>query len=102
MISDYFPKNKLAMALSTYSMGVFLGMGLSIVIGAGLISTLPTEGMVRVPVFYQYHRYGIRAALSSVFHGFHFLRLNDDQILADCAVHHRWDCDDFVFLDGVE
>lgn len=51
MISDYFPKNKLATALSTYSMGVFLGMGLSIVIGAGLIATLPKEGMVEVPVF---------------------------------------------------
>jgi MFS family permease len=51
IISDYFPKNKLATALSTYSMGVFLGMGLAIVIGAGLISTLPTSGMVHVPVF---------------------------------------------------
>jgi MFS family permease len=51
MISDYFPKNKLATALSTYSMGVFLGMGLAIVIGAGLISTLPTSGIVHVPIF---------------------------------------------------
>ncbi len=51
IITDYFPKNKLATALSTYSMGVFLGMGLSIVIGAGLISTLPTSGMVNVPIF---------------------------------------------------
>jgi len=51
LISDYFPPNKLSRALSTYSMGVFLGMGLAILIGAGLISTLPTEGMVQVPVF---------------------------------------------------
>lgn len=50
MISDYFPKNKLATALGTYSMGVFLGMGLAIVVGAGLISTLPASGMVQVPV----------------------------------------------------
>lgn len=51
MISDYFPKNKLASALSTYSMGVFLGMGLAIVVGAGLIGALPKEGMVEVPLF---------------------------------------------------
>jgi MFS family permease len=51
MISDYFPKNKLATALSTYSMGVFLGSGLAILIGASIIGTLPTSGLVYVPVF---------------------------------------------------
>jgi MFS family permease len=50
MITDYFPKNKLARALSTYSMGVFLGSGLAILIGAALISRLPTTGMVHVPI----------------------------------------------------
>lgn len=48
IITDYFPKNRLARALSTYSMGVFLGSGLAILIGAALISTLPTTGMVHV------------------------------------------------------
>ena len=51
LISDYFPTNKLSRALSTYSMGVFLGMGLAILVGAGLISALPTEGMVQIPIF---------------------------------------------------
>ena len=51
MISDYFPKNKLATALSTYSMGIFMGMGLAIVFGSVLISTLPTSGLVHVPIF---------------------------------------------------
>lgn len=51
LISDYFPPSKLSRALSTYSMGVFLGMGLAIVVGAGLISALPTEGMVHIPIF---------------------------------------------------
>lgn len=51
LISDYFPPSKLSRALSTYSMGVFLGMGLAILVGAGLISTLPTEGMVHIPIF---------------------------------------------------
>lgn len=51
LISDYFPPSKLSRALSTYSMGVFLGMGLAILVGAGLISALPTEGMVHIPIF---------------------------------------------------
>lgn len=51
IISDYFPKSKLSLAISTYSMGVFLGMGLAILVGASLIGGLPTEGMVTVPVF---------------------------------------------------
>ena len=50
MITDYFPKNRLARALSTYSMGVFLGSGLAILIGAALISGLPTSGTVHVPI----------------------------------------------------
>ena len=51
MITDYFPKNKLSTALSTYSMGVFLGMGLAILIGASLIGGLPTSGTVHIPIF---------------------------------------------------
>jgi MFS family permease len=50
MITDYFPKNKLSTALSTYSMGIFLGSGLALFIGAMLISSLPTSGMVTVPI----------------------------------------------------
>jgi MFS family permease len=50
MITDYFPKNKLARALSVYSMGIFIGSGLAIVIGAALISKLPTSGTIHVPI----------------------------------------------------
>jgi MFS family permease len=50
IISDYFPRNKLATALSTYSMGIFLGSGLAILIGAGLVSTLPTTGTTHIPL----------------------------------------------------
>ena len=50
MISDYFPQNKLARALSTYSMGIFLGSGLAILIGASLIGGLPTSGTVHIPI----------------------------------------------------
>jgi MFS family permease len=50
MIADYFPKNRLATALSVYSSGIFLGSGIALLIGAGIIATLPTEGMVEVPI----------------------------------------------------
>lgn len=33
MITDYFPKHKLATALSVYAMGIYLGSGLALVIG---------------------------------------------------------------------
>jgi MFS family permease len=50
MITDYFPKNKLSTALSTYSMGIFLGSGLALLIGAGLVAGLPTSGTTHVPI----------------------------------------------------
>jgi MFS family permease len=51
IIADYFPKNRLARALSTYSMGIFIGSGLAILIGAGIVSTLPTSGTIHLPLF---------------------------------------------------
>jgi MFS family permease len=51
MISDLFPKRKLAMAMSIFTMGIFLGSGLALAIGAGLVANLPTEGMLQVPIF---------------------------------------------------
>ena len=50
MITDYFPKRKLAIALSVFTMGIFLGSGLALAIGAGLVAGLPTEGTVAVPL----------------------------------------------------
>jgi MFS family permease len=51
IIADLFPKNRLATALSLFSMGVFLGSGLATLIGSGIIAHLPTEGLVTIPVF---------------------------------------------------
>ena len=54
MISDYFPKERLSFALSVYSMGIYIGSGLSLVI-AGLtlqlvsvqeVWTLPLVGTI--------------------------------------------------------
>jgi MFS family permease len=49
IITDYFPKNKLATALSTYSMGIFLGSGLALLIGSQLVGNLPTSGTMHIP-----------------------------------------------------
>ncbi|UTA68887.1 MFS transporter [Emticicia sp. 21SJ11W-3] len=45
MISDYFPKKKLGTALGIYNMGVFLGSGLSILIGAAIRSMVGQENI---------------------------------------------------------
>lgn len=51
MIADMFPKKRLATALSLYSMGIFLGSGLAMLIGSGIVAKMPTKGMFKVPVF---------------------------------------------------
>lgn len=51
MIADMFPKNRLATAMSVFTIGIFLGTGLATLIGSGIVAKLPTEGMVNVPVF---------------------------------------------------
>jgi MFS family permease len=51
MISDLFPKSRLATALSVFSLGVFLGSGIAMLIGSGIVAHLPTEGMLTVPIF---------------------------------------------------
>ena len=51
MIADLFPKKRLATALSVFSLGVFLGSGLAMLIGSGIVAKLPKEGMVNVPIF---------------------------------------------------
>jgi MFS family permease len=50
MITDYFPKRKLGIAMSVFTMGIFLGSGLALAIGAGLVAHLPKEGMLHVAI----------------------------------------------------
>lgn len=47
MIGDYFPKDKLATAFGIYSMGIYIGTGIAIVIG-GLLLKLSGDGTVWV------------------------------------------------------
>ncbi len=54
MLADYFPREKLATAISVYSAGVYIGSGVAVLIGAWLVSiggdartvTLPLVGEV--------------------------------------------------------
>lgn len=43
---DYFRKEQLARAMSTYSVGVFLGSGLAFVVGGALISSVPESAIL--------------------------------------------------------
>ncbi len=51
MISDYFPKNKLGIAMSVFSLGIFLGSGIALLIGSGLVANLPQSGLTNIPIF---------------------------------------------------
>lgn len=43
IIGDYFPSEKHGRAMSTYSVGVFLGSGLAFLVGGALIASIPSE-----------------------------------------------------------
>ncbi len=45
MISDYFPKKKLGTAMSIYNMGVYLGSGISILLGAAIRAMIGQENI---------------------------------------------------------
>jgi hypothetical protein len=43
-------------AMSVFTLGIFLGSGLALAIGAGLVANLPKEGTVYIPILgYIYH-----------------------------------------------
>lgn len=50
MLADYFPPNKVGRAISVYSMGIFLGIGLAYVGGGALISLFGEYESIAVPV----------------------------------------------------
>lgn len=50
MISDYFPVGKLARAISVYSMGVYFGAGLALIIGGLVVQLVSNAGRVTLPV----------------------------------------------------
>ena len=50
MISDYFPKERLAAALSVYSMGVFIGSGLALMVGGIVVQAVSALPSMDVPI----------------------------------------------------
>ena len=50
MLSDYFPKEKLATAISVYSAGVYLGSGIAVLIGALLVGMGSGPATVTLPL----------------------------------------------------
>lgn len=50
IISDYFPKNRIARAFSVYSMGVYFGAGLALMIGGLVIKIVSAAPPIVLPV----------------------------------------------------
>ncbi len=50
MISDYFPVAKIARAISIYSMGVYFGAGLALIIGGFVVKLVSESGNVVIPL----------------------------------------------------
>ena len=51
MITDYFPKDVLARALSVYMIGVTLGSGLAYMLGSAVVSYVEGMGQIVLPLF---------------------------------------------------
>ena len=50
MISDYFPPERRAAALSLYVMGTSLGAGLALIVGGSVVGLVNTLGVVQLPL----------------------------------------------------
>ncbi|RZJ38451.1 MAG: MFS transporter, partial [Brevundimonas sp.] len=50
MISDYFPPRMRARALAVYSMGPYIGAGLALMIGGGVIDMISRHGTLTLPL----------------------------------------------------
>jgi MFS family permease len=49
MLADYFPKRHLAAAMGVYSMGIYIGSGLALIVGGQLLLVLSHIGPITVP-----------------------------------------------------
>jgi MFS family permease len=50
MISDYFPRHKLARAISVYSVGISVGSGIALLVGGSVIGLVSTAETVTLPL----------------------------------------------------
>jgi MFS family permease len=51
LIADYFPRERVGLAMSVWSLGTFLGSGLAYFIGGWVVGAVTAAGGLRVPVF---------------------------------------------------
>ncbi len=50
LIADYFPPRRLALAISVYGMGIYLGAGMAYALGGVIVSRLIEQGGLTLPV----------------------------------------------------
>jgi MFS family permease len=50
LISDYFPAEKLGLAISVYTMGIFFGSGVALAIGGTIVDTVMHMPAIHVPI----------------------------------------------------
>lgn len=51
MIADSFPKDRLASALSTYAMGIYIGSGLALLVGGLVVQAMTAIPTINLPLF---------------------------------------------------
>jgi MFS family permease len=49
-IADYFPPARLGLALSTYSMGIYIGSGLALIVGGAVVQSLAQRPEFTLPI----------------------------------------------------
>jgi MFS family permease len=59
LITDYFPRERLATALSVYSMGIYVGSGTAFLLGGLVVAYASTQAMWRVPLLGAVHPWQI-------------------------------------------
>jgi MFS family permease len=59
LITDYVPRHRLSTAISIYSMGIYLGAGLSYVLGGVVLGYASTQTMSTLPLVGQIHPWQI-------------------------------------------
>lgn len=50
LITDYFPREKLATAISVYSTGIYIGAGLALIVGASVVGVASGEELYHAPI----------------------------------------------------
>jgi len=59
LITDYFPRDRLATALSVYSMGIYIGSGLAYLLGGLVVAYASTQSMWTIPLLGAVHPWQI-------------------------------------------